>query len=148
MSSTTEQYSTFSIGDRLYGINVMKVQEVTKTMSMTRVPLAPAYVYGLINLRGQIATAVSLRELFKIKGPAPASEMNVVCRVDGLLFSFLVDDIGDVVELETSKVATLPATVDQHLRGYLQGVYKLPNQILSIIDIEKISTAINQDAVA
>lgn len=146
--SATEQFSTFTIGDRLYGINVMKVQEVTKTMGMTRVPLAPDYVCGLINLRGQIATAVSLRELFKIPGETPANEMNVVCRVDGLLFSFLVDDIGDVVELETSTMAPLPASVEPNLRRYLQGVYKLPNRILSIIDIEKISTAINQDAVA
>ena len=146
--SATEQYSTFSIGDRLYGINVMKVQEVTKTMAMTGVPLAPKHVCGLINLRGQIATAVSLRELFGIKGEAPAEEMNVVCRVDGLLFSFLVDDIGDVVELEPSTQEALPSTVDAHLRRYLQGVYKLPNRVLSIIDIEKVSTAINQDAVA
>ena len=150
MSSTskkTEQYSTFSIGDRLYGINVMKVQEVTKTMAMTGVPLAPKHVCGLINLRGQIATAVSLRELFGISGQKPQDEMNVVCRVDGLLFSFLVDDIGDVVELETSTQEPLPATVDVNLRRYLQGVYKLPNKILSIIDIEKISMAINHDAV-
>lgn len=146
--SSTEQFSTFTIGDRLYGINVMKVQEVTKTMAMTQVPLAPRYVCGLINLRGQIATAVSLRELFNISGGTPPNEMNVVCRVDGLLFSFLVDDIGDVVELETSKLAALPATVDANLRRYLQGVYKHENKILSIIDIEKISTSINQDAVA
>lgn len=146
--SSTEQYTTFSIGDRLYGINVMKVQEVTKTMAMTSVPLAPKHVCGLINLRGQIATAISLRELFGIPGLAPQDEMNVVCRVEGLLFSFLVDDIGDVVELETSTQEPLPATVDPNLRRYLQGVYKLPNRILSIIDIEKISMAINQDAVA
>ncbi len=142
--NATEQYSTFTIGDRLYGINVMKVQEVTKTMPMTGVPLAPKHVCGLINLRGQIATAVSLRELFGIEGLAPEDEMNVVCRVEGLLFSFLVDDIGDVVELEPSKQEALPATVDANLRRYLQGVYKLPNKILSIIDIEKISNAINQ----
>lgn len=141
----TEQYSTFTIGNRLYGIDVMKVQEVTKTMVMTGVPLAPKHVCGLINLRGQIATAVSLRELFGIDGQKPEDEMNVVCRVDGLLFSFLVDDIGDVVELETSTQEPLPATVDANLRRYLQGVYKLPNKILSIIDIEKISTAINQE---
>ena len=146
--STTEQYSTFTIGDRLYGINVMKVQEVTKALPMTSVPLAPKHVCGLINLRGQIATAVSLRDLFGIPGEAPAEEMNVVCRVDGLLFSFLVDDIGDVVELDMKSQEPLPATVDVNLRRYLQGVYKLPNRILSIIDIEKISTAINQDAVA
>lgn len=138
-----EQYSTFSIGQRVYGISVMKVQEVTKELPMTDVPLAPPYVCGLINLRGQIATAISLRKLFGIPGPPPPEEMNVVCRVDGMLFSFLVDFIGDVVEVETATREPLPATVDSNIREYMQGVYKLTENILSVVDIEKISAAIN-----
>lgn len=138
-----EQFSTFSIGDRTYGISVMKVQEVTKNLPMTPVPLSPQYVCGLINLRGQIATAVSLRKLFGIPGEGPEDEMNVVCRVDGHLFSFLVDRIGDVVEVETASKEPLPATVGSELRNFMTGVYKLPDDLLSIIDIEKISLAIN-----
>lgn len=141
--SELEQYSTFSIGQQVYGISVMKVQEVTKELPMTEVPLAPSYVCGLINLRGQIATAISLRKLFGIQGEPPAEEMNVVCRVDGMLFSFLVDHIGDVVEVENSTREPLPATVDANVRSYMQGVYKLPDTILSVVDIEKISAAIN-----
>jgi len=139
-----EQFSTFTIGHRTYGISVMKVQEVTKSLPVTEVPLAPQYVYGLINLRGQIATAVSLRKLFGISGEPPTEEMNVVCRVDGLLFSFLVDQIGDVVEVDAESCEPLPATVDGEIRNYLTGVYKLSNEILSVVDIEKVSAAINK----
>lgn len=144
VETSREQFSTFMIGDRIYGINVMKVQEVTKGLPVTEVPLAPPYVNGLINLRGQIATAISLRKLFGINGEHPAEEMNVVCRVDGLLFSFLVDQIGDVVEVETATREALPATIAGDIRKFLTGVYKLPGVILTVIDIEKISGAINE----
>jgi purine-binding chemotaxis protein CheW len=60
-------YSTFRISGRLYGIDVTRVQEVTKSLPCTRVPLTPKHVKGLINLRGQIATAIELRELFDLK---------------------------------------------------------------------------------
>ena len=60
----SRQFSTFFIGDRMYGIDVKTVQEITKSMPMTRVPLSPGYVHGLINLRGQLATAIGLRDLF------------------------------------------------------------------------------------
>lgn len=143
MTEQNHQFSTFMIGGRIYGISVMKVQEVTKGLPVTEVPLAPDYVCGLINLRGQIATAISLRKLFGIQGEPPEEEMNVVCRVDGHLFSFLVDQIGDVVEVESSTREPIPATVDGEIRQFMMGVYKLTNGILSVVDIEKISSTIN-----
>ena len=66
---STNQFSTFLVDDRLYGVNIRVVQEITKSMSVTEVPLAPEHIKGLINLRGQIATAVGLRELFEISAP-------------------------------------------------------------------------------
>lgn len=140
-----EQFTTFSIDGRSYGIDVMKVQEVTRSLPMTAVPLAPDYVCGLINLRGQIATAISLRRLFKIAGESPKEEMNVVCRIDGLLFSFLVDWIGDVTEVDEELREAVPATVDPEVRKFIDGICKLPNTLLSIVNIDKISEVINAD---
>lgn len=138
-----EQFTTFSIENRLYGIDVMKVQEVTRALPKTDVPLAPNYVCGLINLRGQIATAISLRRLFGIAAENPKEEMNVVCRIDGLLFSFLVDWIGDVTEVARSEWEPVPATVDADVRRYIDGIFRLPGNLLSIVNIDKISAAIN-----
>ena len=87
------QFSTFYIADRLYGIDVTQVQEIVKPMAMTKIPLSPDYVRGLINLRGQVATAIGLRELFGISEAPPEFFMNVVCRLDGSLMSFHVDKI-------------------------------------------------------
>lgn len=141
-----EQFTTFFIDDRFYGIDVMKVQEITRPLPMTTVPLAPDYVCGLINLRGQIATAISLRRLFGIPGNSPGEEMNVVCRIDGLLFSFLVDRIGDVTEVDHAMREHAPATVDAEVRKFIDGICRLPGDLLSIINIDKVSETINLNA--
>lgn len=140
------QFSTFYISDRLYGIDVMKVQEITKALPMTRVPRAPEYVHGLINLRGQISTAIGLRELFSINDAPSAEPMNVVCRVGDLLISFIVDQIGDVLELEEKDFEYAPDTVPQNIRKYIQGVYKVPEDLLSILDVEKVVETILKEA--
>lgn len=142
-----KQFSTFYIADRLYGIDVMKVQEITKELAMTDVPSAPIYVYGLINLRGQIATAIGLREMFGVQEGDSITKMNVICNVDGLLLSLLVDRIGDVVEVEENSFEPPPQTLPQSIKRFMSGIYKTPGALLSILDINKVSEAIIKEAV-
>lgn len=141
-SSQRKQFSTFYISNRLYGIDVMKVQEITKALAMARVPLAPIYVKGLINLRGQISTAICLRELFKISKDTENEQMNVVCKINELLVSFLVDRIGDVLELEDKAFEPVPDTVPGTIRKFIKGVYKVPDNLLSIVDVEQVVSSI------
>lgn len=142
---SSSQFSTFTIDDKLYGINVKMVQEITKAMPITPVPLAPFYVHGLINLRGQIATAVGLRELFSLKSAEIGqSKINVVCKTEGLLLSLIVDEVGDVLELEESQFEATPDTVNHNVSKFMTGVYKLPNNLLSVIDIQKLVLFLNQ----
>ena len=136
------QLSTFYVADRLYGMEVMKVQEITKPLPMTKVPLAPNHVHGLINLRGQIATAIGLRELFGIDVGETSEKMNVICRVDGLLLALLVDKIGEVIEVGDDEYESPPNTIPGNIRRFMDGVYKVPGSLLSVIDIEKISNVI------
>jgi purine-binding chemotaxis protein CheW len=140
----TRRFSTFYLGENLYGIDVMKVQEVTRSLPRTRVPLAPGYVHGLINLRGQIATAVGLRELFEFSDAPPESPMNVVCRSGELLLAFLVDRVGDVMEVEDATFEQAPDTVPGDIRRFMEGVYKIPGNLLSVIEVERISDFIIQ----
>lgn len=142
VQSGSQQLSTFYVADRLYGIDVMKVQEITRALPITEVPLAPSYVHGLINLRGQISTAVGLRELFNITGAAPESQMNVVCRVDDVLFSFVVDRIGDVLEVEADKFEPAPDTIPEGIRRFMGGVFKTSTDLLSVIEISKLAAVI------
>lgn len=141
---SSEQFSTFFIANRMYGIPVRKVQEIVKPMDLTSVPLAPAYVRGLINLRGQVTTAIGLRELFDISDEAPEHLMNVVCRHTGSLVSFQVDEIGDVVQVSQDDFEATPQTIPDQIRQFMHGVYKLNGQLLSIIDVDLIIQHLNE----
>lgn len=136
--SKTRQFSTFVIDGRLYGIDVMKVQEVTKPLGVTPMRTAPPFIKGLINLRGQIATAIGLRELFGLNPDPSVEKMTVVCRVEDVLISLLVDTIGDVVEVDEKHFENSPLSIPANVRTYMQGVYKTNEAILSIVNLEVI----------
>lgn len=139
LRSQVRQICTFEIADRMYGIDVMRVQEVTRALPMARIPLAPEYIHGLINLRGQISTAVGLRELFHIPQASAHEGMNVVCKLEDVLVSFLVDRIGDVVELDAKDFEPTPETVPEAVRKFIEGVYTIPGHLVSLIDIDRVA---------
>jgi len=134
------QFATFHVAGRLYGVDVLRVQEVTRALPIADVPLAPQFVHGLINLRGQISTAISLRELFQITEKAPDDQMNVVCRLNDILISFLVDGVGDVLELDSKDFELAPETVPDGIRRFIEGVYKTPSALMSVVDVDKIAS--------
>jgi purine-binding chemotaxis protein CheW len=134
-----EQLTTFSIDGDLFGIAVMKVQEVAKMPRVFPVPLSPSFVQGLVNLRGQIATALGLRELFSRTSEKPQHLMSVVCKIEGQLISLIVDTIGDVLEVEESNFELPPDTIPAKVRQYLKGIYKINGQLLSVLDLEKLA---------
>ncbi|MCB9230006.1 MAG: chemotaxis protein CheW [Deltaproteobacteria bacterium] len=137
------QLSTFMIAGHLYGIDVRMVQEVVKPMKMTRVPLAPEFVKGLINLRGQLATAIDLRYLFKLSESEQIDSMNVVCQTGSSAISLLVDEIGDVIEIDPDGMEPVPQTISRDIRKFMTGVYKVSDTLLSVIDLSGIMKFIN-----
>jgi purine-binding chemotaxis protein CheW len=144
LSAECHQFSTFTVDQHLYGIDVIRVQEVVRSMPMTPIPLAPPFVRGLINLRGQVTTAIGIRELFEIPSAPPEHSINVVCRIDGILLSLQVDEIGDVIEVPKSEFEHTPQTVPHTFRKFMEGVYKVPNSLLSVISIDKIYAFLNK----
>ncbi len=141
---SSNQFSTFWVDERLYGVNIQMVQEITKSMNVTDVPLAPNFIKGLINLRGQIATAVGLKELFELPASdAESGKINVVCKSESYLISLVVDEVGDVLELEDHQFEMTPETVSPKVARFMTGVYKLPNNLLSVIDIKKVIDFLN-----
>jgi len=132
------QFCTFLLGDLFFGIEVLQVQEVIRSQLMTRVPLAPRAVRGLINLRGQIVTAIDLRERLGLPPLEPGRDpMNVVVRTADGAVSLLVDEIGDVLETESEQYEQCPETLPETARELIQGVYKLPERLLLVLDTEK-----------
>ena len=134
----TQQICTFSVGGRLFGIDVTRVQEVIRHQEMTRVPLAPESIQGLINLRGQIVTAIDMRARLGVE-PRVSGELalNVVVRSNDGPVSLLVDEIGDVVIVDRSSFEPLPETLNASSRQLLIGVYKLPGQLLLLLDPQR-----------
>jgi purine-binding chemotaxis protein CheW len=137
MSQQPRQFCTFNVDSLFLGIDVQKVQEVIRYQEMTRVPLAAPAVSGLINLRGQIVTAIDLRVRLGLP-PRPAGErpMNVVVRDGDSAVSLLVDNIGDVLELNDEAFERPPSTVRASVRGLVLGAYKLSDRLLLVLDTE------------
>jgi len=134
----TSQYCTFFLDKLLFGIELRGVQEVIRFVEMTPVPLAPDVVSGLINLRGQIVTAIDLRRRLELT-PRPPELLpgNVVVRSDDGPVSLLVDEIGDVVEVHEDSFEQPPETLQGSLRSVITGVHKLDDRLLHVLDREK-----------
>jgi purine-binding chemotaxis protein CheW len=129
------QLSTFHVGKYMFGVDVALVQEIVRMQAMTPVPLSPPEIAGLINLRGEVLTAIDIRTRLGL--PPSVSErpqVNVVVRVDDEPVSLLVDEIGGVLEVSQGPFENTPSTVDQKVGALLHGAYTLPDQLLLSLD--------------
>ena len=134
--ANTQQFCTFFLHDQCFGVPVEQVQEVIRYQEMTRVPLGPDVVRGLINLRGQIVMAIDLRRRLGMQERSESQlPMNVVVRTEDGAVSFLVDEIGDVIQVERDTLEAPPETLRGPTRAMVVGVYKLPNQLLLELNI-------------
>lgn len=139
MADTPHRLCTFTLGDRCYGVDVEKVQEILRPHAITRVPLAPAAIRGLINLRGQILTAIDLRACLGIESRAldPAESMNLVMRTSHGTVSFLVDEIGDVIEVTPEISRRPPETLRGAGRELITAALEHPGTLILLLDAEK-----------
>ncbi|TWH74891.1 chemotaxis protein CheW [Modestobacter roseus] len=132
------QLATFWLDGDLFGVEVEHVQEVLRSQGITRVPLAPPAVAGLINLRGQVVTAIELRERLGRK-PRPEGQepVVIVIRLHGEAVSVLVDSIADVVDVNVRDFEAPPDTLDGVGRDLIRGAYKLDGQLLLALDVNR-----------
>jgi purine-binding chemotaxis protein CheW len=129
---------TFTLDDRSYGIDVTSVQEVLRGLPRTRIPLAPSALAGLINLRGQVLTAIDLREQLALPArSADRDPMLIVIRVDGEPVALLVDSIGSVVDVADDQFEPPPDTLNGPTRLLIRGAYKLEDRLLLSLDVHR-----------
>jgi purine-binding chemotaxis protein CheW len=134
----TQQFCTFFLEDQFFGVPVEQVQEVIRYQEMTRVHLVPPVIQGLINLRGQIVMAIDLRRRLRIiERPEGMLLVNVVLRTPDGAVSLLVDNIGDVVEVDESTFEDPPHTLAADLRTLIAGVHKLDQGLMHVLNTEK-----------
>lgn len=131
------QFCTFHVGELLLGIEVEQIQEVLRNTAVTAVPKTPPAISGLINLRGQIATAVDLRRVFKTVVDEDSDSPTMLILDSGAeLRSLVVDDVGDVVAVEETDYEDPPDTLKGEARNLIRGAYKLRDRLLLVLDVE------------
>lgn len=133
------ELATFYIGDALCGMDILKVQEINKLMRMTKVPQAPDYVLGILNLRGQIVTIIDLRKKLGLgETDINLDPRNIIVNAAGGHVGLLVMKIGDVVEADMDKLEPPPANMRGIQGEFFTGVYKTQTSLIGILDIEKV----------
>lgn len=137
----SNQYCTFRLADLMFGVDVLKVQEIIQFQEMTAVPLSNEVVRGLVNLRGQIVTALDLHKRIGVTSTAAEGEgdepINIVLCTEGGAVSLLVDSIGDVLTLSDDIEEAPPATMNAKTRELVSKVCKLEDELLLILDAER-----------
>jgi len=135
---TVQRYCTFDVGGMTFGISVLRVQEVLRVQTKTRIPLVSPIISGLINLRGEIVTTIDLgRRLAMPDSDSGPRDMSLVVRTSEGLVCILIDDVSDVVDLDDHLIDDVPPTVDQVCRDVARGVFQLDGRLLMILDVDR-----------
>ena len=135
----TSELSTFKIAGQLIGIPVLEVEDVLNPIPLTTIPLAKTEIAGLLNLRGRIVTAIDMRVKFGLSAfEDPENQMSIVVEKEEELYSLLVDEIGDVLNLPMKKFEQNPANLDPKWAEVANGVFRLDGQILVVLNVDKL----------
>jgi purine-binding chemotaxis protein CheW len=130
-------YVTFVIAGQLFGIPVLKVQDVLAACTVTRIPLAPPEIAGALNLRGRIVTAIDVRLRLGLPAAKETAErMSIVVDQGGELYSLMVDEVGEVLSLDPAGFQRNPPTLDARFREYSHGIFRLKERLLVVLDVD------------
>ena len=137
--SPTVELATFYVGSALCGMDILNVQEINKLMEMTKVPQAPDYVTGILNLRGQIVTVVDLgKKLGLTSIEFSDTARNIIVNSDNEYVGLLVSSISDVVDAKWDKVEEPPANIGGVQGVFFKGVFKTKDRLIGILDVHKV----------
>jgi len=136
----SHQLTTFTLAGALYGVDMRRVQEALRGQARTTVPLAAPSIAGLISLRGELVLTIDLRARLGLEPlEAGLEPMMVVVKVDGESISLLVDDIGDVIDVQGRPFDGPPDTLPTGLREVILGAYQLESSLLLALDIDRVT---------
>ncbi len=133
------ELATFYVGDALCGMDILKVQEINKIMQMTKVPQAPDYVLGILNLRGQIVTIIDLGKKLGLGSTDMSLDpRNIIVNSSGGHVGLLVKRISDVVDADMQRREPAPANMGGIQGEFFNGVYKTDKELIGILNIDKV----------
>jgi len=133
------QLVTFKLGTEEFGVDILKVQEINKMMNITKIPNAPAFFEGVINLRGKIIPIVDLRKRLGFKEqPYDKSTRIIVVELEGLVLGFIVDSVSEVLRIPENTIEPPPSMVAGIESEYIEGVGKLDDRLLILLELKKV----------
>ncbi len=147
--SSLIQMVTFKIAEEEFGVDILKVQEIIRMMPITKVPNAPAFVEGVINLRGKVIPVIDMRKRFGMKTAIHDSQTRIkVMDLGGQIVGFVVDAVCEVLRIKESTVEPPPAVVAGIGSEYMRGVGKLEDRLLILLDLDKLLTETEMESLA
>ncbi len=147
--AATQEFLTFTLGAEEYGVDILKVQEIRGYDTVTRLPDAPEYIKGVINLRGTIVPVIDLRLKFKLgKVGYDGSTVMIVLNVDKRVISVVVDSVSDVTALGAAQLRPAPEFGSAMDTRFITGIGAIDERMLILLDIEKLMTSADMGLVA
>ena len=143
------QLVSFNIGDEEFGVDILKVQEINRMLEVTRVPNAPEFVDGVINLRGKVIPIIDLRRRFQMERKEHDKHTRiVVVELNGKVVGFVVDAVSEVLRIPKSITEPPPPIAAGIGTEYITAVAKLEDRLLILLDLEKVLSSLDQEALA
>jgi len=137
--ANTEQFLSIRVSDQLFGIPVIKIVDVVKPVNLTPIPLAKPEIFGLMNLRGRIVTAIDLRSRLNLESEIePRKKMFVVVENEGEIFSLIVDEVGEAIDLNLINFDKAPENLPFYIRELTRGIFKLEKELMLVLDIKSL----------
>ncbi len=146
INETIYQLVSFVVESEEFGVDILKVQEIIRTVEITRVPKSPEFVEGVINLRGKIVPVIDLRRRFGIgKRDRDNESRIIVVELTEKVVGFLVDKVKEVIRVEKSIIEPPPELTTSISSNYITGVAKLQDRLLILLDLEKVLSGDEQE---
>ncbi len=143
------QLVTFSIGVEEFGVDILKVQEIIRTMEITKVPRAQDFVEGVINLRGKVIPIIDLRRRFGLDSKGHDKHTRIiVIEINNMIVGFVVDSVSEVLRVPAGTVEPPPPVVAGVESEYISGVGKLQDRLLILLDLDKLLSNEDMEALS
>jgi len=136
--ATTAEYVTVTLGTQMFGLPIARVQDVFVLNQMTRVPLAPDDIAGVINLRGRIVTAIDMRSRLGLPPREHKAQFAVGIDCGGESYGLVIDAVGEVFRLGTDTAEPVPVNLDDRLKRVASGVHRLETELLVVLDVDRL----------
>lgn len=148
VQSKQDQYSqvvTFRLASEDYAVDIMQVQEINKMYEFTRVPNAPVFVKGVINLRGRIVPIISLRNKFNMEEKEFDKKTRIiVVNMSSIVVGLIVDSVEEVLQIPAKAIENAPTVATNINANYIRGVGKVDDRLIILLDLDQLMTADEQ----